>query len=169
MSCVDAGEVSLDRQGLGSGYIAHPAVTDNAMQMGPASANFQRSTYAEEGTRVVAGFSAYQVIFETLKADIVPTRTQLQESSCLIAADHVMRNGLGSWRRSVTETVDVMLTYCTSCHQPSIMDTADTMYTFLCMHVFALLWSETNACRLSGHTISPRWEGMGHHRARACR
>lgn len=51
-------EVSLEAQLKGSGYIGHPAVTDNCMQLGPITAS-QGTSNHEGVTRVVAGLSAF--------------------------------------------------------------------------------------------------------------
>ena len=53
-------EVILEAQLKGSGYIAHPAVTDNCMQLGPGTAALDSSN-AKHTTRIVAGLSAYHV------------------------------------------------------------------------------------------------------------
>ena len=51
-------EVSLEQQQRGSGYIAHPAVTDNCMQLGPMTAALEASATSST-TRVVAGLAAF--------------------------------------------------------------------------------------------------------------
>ena len=63
---MDAGEVSLEVLGLSSGYIAHPAVTDNCMQLGPVCSALQRYAGVGDGTRIVAGVSALQVPVQRL-------------------------------------------------------------------------------------------------------
>ena len=55
-------EVSLERQQKGSGYIAHPAVTDNCMQLGPMTGALEAaasSAAPKNTTRVVAGVAAF--------------------------------------------------------------------------------------------------------------
>ncbi len=55
-------EVSLERQQKGSGYIAHPAVTDNCMQLGPMTGALEAATSSatpNNTTRVVAGLAAF--------------------------------------------------------------------------------------------------------------
>ena len=51
-------EVTLELQGRGSGWVAHPAVTDNALQLGPATGDVGKEDDADV-TRVVAGMAAY--------------------------------------------------------------------------------------------------------------
>jgi hypothetical protein len=51
-------EVTLEQQGRGSGWVAHPAVTDNALQLGPATGDVGKEDVADV-TRVVAGMAAY--------------------------------------------------------------------------------------------------------------
>ena len=51
-------EVRLEAQLKGSGYIGHPAVTDNCMQLGPGAAA-PSSLYVQQATRVVAGLTAF--------------------------------------------------------------------------------------------------------------
>ena len=51
-------EVTLEQQGRGSGWVAHPAVTDNALQLGPATGDVGKEDDADV-TRVVAGMAAY--------------------------------------------------------------------------------------------------------------
>ncbi len=53
-------EVSLEAQLKGSGYIGHPAVTDNCMQLGPGTAALS-SSQAQQTTRVVAGLGAFSI------------------------------------------------------------------------------------------------------------
>lgn len=49
--------ICLDQPGLGSGWLAHPAVADNALQLGPATGDVGREDSADV-TRVVAGIAA---------------------------------------------------------------------------------------------------------------
>ena len=53
--------MSLERQQKGSGYVAHPAVTDNCMQLGPMTGALEAadSSAAAGTTRVVAGLAAF--------------------------------------------------------------------------------------------------------------
>lgn len=53
--------VCLEQQQKGTGYVAHPAVTDNSMQLGPMTGVLQGgAAAARQGTtRVVAGLSAF--------------------------------------------------------------------------------------------------------------
>ena len=53
-------EVSLETQLKGSGYIGHPAVTDNCMQLGPGTAILS-SAHVQQATRVVVGLSAFLI------------------------------------------------------------------------------------------------------------
>lgn len=50
--------IFLDQLGCGSGWLAHPAVADNALQLGPATGDVGREDSADV-TRVVAGIAAY--------------------------------------------------------------------------------------------------------------
>ena len=54
-------EVSLERQQKGSGYIAHPAVTDNCMQLGPMTGALEAagSSDTKSTTRIVVGLAAF--------------------------------------------------------------------------------------------------------------
>lgn len=53
--------VSLEEQSKGSGYVAHPAVTDNCMQLGPITGALEavQSGIDKGKTRVVAGLAAF--------------------------------------------------------------------------------------------------------------
>lgn len=51
-------EVTLGPQVLGNGWISHPAVADNALQLGPATGDVGKEDDADV-TRVVAGLVAY--------------------------------------------------------------------------------------------------------------
>lgn len=53
--------VCLEQQQKGAGYIAHPAVTDNSMQLGPMTGALEGGAAAAKSgtTRVVAGLAAY--------------------------------------------------------------------------------------------------------------
>ncbi len=53
-------QVTLEAQLKGSGYLGHPAVTDNCMQLGPGTAALG-SSQAHQATRVVAGLGAFSV------------------------------------------------------------------------------------------------------------
>ena len=63
--CRCTGEVSLDTTVKGSGYIAHPAVTDNCMQLGPITA-IDDTQGVDEITRIVAGLSAFHARWPAL-------------------------------------------------------------------------------------------------------
>lgn len=52
--------VSLKLENRASGWAAHPAVTDNALQLGPATSDVGKEDNADV-TRVVAGLAAYVV------------------------------------------------------------------------------------------------------------
>lgn len=53
-------EVSLEQQQKGSGFIAHPAVTDNCMQLGPMTGALEAANSdTSNTTRVVAGLAAF--------------------------------------------------------------------------------------------------------------
>lgn len=53
--------MSLEQQQKGSGYVAHPAVTDNCMQLGPMTGALEAAGSSAAGgtTRVVAGLAAF--------------------------------------------------------------------------------------------------------------
>lgn len=63
--CRCTGEVSLDTTVKGSGYIAHPAIIDNCMQLGPITA-IDDAQGVNEVTRVVAGLSAFHARWPAL-------------------------------------------------------------------------------------------------------
>ena len=63
--CRCTGEVSLDTIFKGSGYVAHPAITDNCMQLGPITA-LDDSPGVDEVTRVVTGLSAFHARWSAL-------------------------------------------------------------------------------------------------------
>ena len=63
--CRCTGEVSLDTTVKGSGYIAHPAIIDNCMQLGPITA-INDAQGIDEVTRIVAGLSAFHVRWPAL-------------------------------------------------------------------------------------------------------
>jgi len=50
--------ICLGQQGSSSGWLAHPAVADNALQLGPATGDVGREDSADV-TRVVAGIASY--------------------------------------------------------------------------------------------------------------
>jgi hypothetical protein len=52
-------EVSLEMQHKGSGYTAHPAVTDNCMQLGPMTGLLEADASSQRKTRVVASLAAF--------------------------------------------------------------------------------------------------------------
>lgn len=55
--------VSLHLRNRGSGWVAHPAVIDNALQLGPATGDVGKEDDANV-TRVVAGMAAYANVKE---------------------------------------------------------------------------------------------------------
>lgn len=75
----------------GSGFISHPAVIDNSMQMGPAiGAIFGSKEPAEKAvTRVVAGLEAYHAFkFPDGKFTVAASDMQPQTSSGDIYTSH---------------------------------------------------------------------------------
>ena len=68
---VRAGLINMELQDRGAGWIAHPAVTDNAIQMGPMTGVVEAltappGTKVDSATRVVGGLAAYRAQVSTL-------------------------------------------------------------------------------------------------------
>ena len=63
---VCAGQVSMEQQARGQGFISHPAVIDNCMQLGPALGALDslasRQPALRAATRVVAGLHAFTAV-----------------------------------------------------------------------------------------------------------
>ncbi|KAK9803996.1 hypothetical protein WJX72_011444 [[Myrmecia] bisecta] len=55
------GLVDLEQQQKGADYIAHPGITDNCMQLGPATGGLGLTQPLSPATRVVAGLAAFHV------------------------------------------------------------------------------------------------------------
>lgn len=57
---MNAAQVTLERQARGAGFISHPAVIDNCMQMGPGIGVLAAKREEPPLTRVVAGLAGFQ-------------------------------------------------------------------------------------------------------------
>ena len=96
-------EVALSPQGRFCGWIAHPAVADNALQLGPATGDVGRED-AANGTRVVAGIAAHAS----------SEQVRWSESACgvmLAGSQAVLQVEQGS----VAGTLAVLF-WCCNCH-----------------------------------------------------
>lgn len=78
-------EVSLEQQGRGSGWVAQPAVTDNALQLGPATGDVGKEDDADV-TRVVAGMAAYVAVEQVGGSAVLPPA----RVSCLAVASSTL-------------------------------------------------------------------------------
>lgn len=85
--------MSLERQQKGSGYVAHPAVTDNCMQLGPMTGALEAagsSAAAGGTTRVVAGLAAFLARYNESNFKPIlqklPERSGSEASGCMARA-----------------------------------------------------------------------------------